>query len=128
MNNTAQYTSGSYGVYSSMIEERREIAIANVQSQSSMGSLPLALIGRLDSAGACLKQPIGVLLEVDDDIYIVSEPLFWVYGEGSDPHSALADYKSALVDYAEMRRDHRLDSKEDSVQFEALEKYVSLPR
>jgi hypothetical protein len=127
MYKTATYTSGgSYPLRPSIGEQRESIGAS--QETHSTDTFPLFLVGRLDDAGVRLKQPIGMLLESDNEVFVISEPLFGVYGEGDNPQSALRDFKSALVDYAKMLLDRKDESEQDFAQFDMLNKYVTFPR
>jgi hypothetical protein len=88
-------------------------------------SVALFLMGSLGNKSLSIKQPITLLLENDDNGgFIVSDPYFAVYGEGSAPAQALRDYRSSLEDYFFLLRDQSDVSPEDKQQFSRLRNFV----
>jgi hypothetical protein len=90
-----------------------------------MKSAGLVLVGSLGSSGLSIRQPIIAVLESDDDGgFLISDPIFVVYGEGHSAAAAHWDYRSALEDYFFLLKDHSERSLEDKKQFAKLKSYV----
>jgi len=98
---------------------------AATEESSPVRSAALFLVGHLGNSNLALLQPISLVLESDDDGgFVVSDPIFAVYGEGQVPVAALRDYRSSLEDYFYLLKDHSENTPEDAQQFSRLKGYV----
>ena len=85
---------------------------ADVSEVSS--ALSKYLVGRI-AEGWELVQPLPIRSEWDGDLYIVSDSLFSVYGDGDTEVAAQEDYVTSLIEYYQL-----LDRGADDVFTRAL--------
>ncbi len=90
----------------------RRTVQADVSEVSS--ALSKYLVGRI-AEGWELVQPLPIRSEWDGDLYIVSDSLFSVYGDGDTEISAQEDYVTSLIEYYQL-----LDGRADNVFTRAL--------
>jgi hypothetical protein len=89
-----------------------EVKVFDEKSEATRdesSSLPKYLVGRI-AKGWELIQPLPIKLERDGDLYIVSDSLFSVYGDGNTESAAQEDYVTSLIEYYQL-----LGSRADNV-------------
>jgi hypothetical protein len=125
-------SAGQYAI-STTTSSRASISrrVLKNQQSSPMRSSGLVLVGPIGESGLSIKQPMIVTLESDDDGgFLVSDPVFAVYGEGRSAAAAHWDFRSSLQDYFLLLKAHSSRGVEDAQQFQKLKQYVDydLPR
>jgi len=68
---------------------------------------------------------LSLNLEISNGLYIVSDNVFCVYGDGDTEEKALDDYLLSLYDFYQMLEESAKRRKEDKAQFSFLQKYIS---
>jgi hypothetical protein len=83
----------------------------------STGTSQRASIGRLDvspmrpeqillfgeiAQGWIIKNPINLTIEKEGTLFIVSDKVFWIYGDGDTKSDAIDDYIFSLIDYFQL--------------------------
>ena len=96
----------------------------DVQADLSGASSALSsfLIGRIAEAWE-LIQPLPVSLECDGDLYIMSDDLFSVYGDGDTEVSARQDYVASLIEYYQLIEGRAHDVSTRAL-FQKLQRYL----
>ena len=96
----------------------------DVQADVSEASSALSkyLVGRI-AEGWELVQPLPVSLERDGNLYIMSDALFSVYGDGDTEVSAQEDYVTSLIEYYQLL-DGRADDVFTRALFQKLKRYL----
>lgn len=68
--------------------------------------------------------PITVTVEKDDDLFIASDDIFSIYGDGGTSVEAIKDYKISLIDYYQLV-EARAESDRQTLQlFKHLQLYL----
>ena len=75
--------------------------------------------------GLQIKSPLVLNIELEDNLFIVSDDVFNVYGDGYTFENARKDYLESLVDYYHLLEKSSQERKEDEYQFEILCQYLT---
>ncbi len=76
-------------------------------------------------AGWRILQPFPITIEQSDSLYIVSDEIFDVYGDGDTEYKAVEDYKISLVDYYQLAESGAHEDKQNQALFDHLLLYLS---
>lgn len=72
-----------------------------------------------------IAQPLIVSIEHSNGLFIVSDNLFGVYGDGDNEYEALEDYKISLIDYYQLIKTRAQENKQTQELFNHLKLYIS---
>lgn len=78
--------------------EYHRIAFVDSSAQEATLHEQFFMFGQI-APGWKVIQPLPLTLERSDDLCIVSDDIFLVYGEGDRVQDALSDYAESLIDY-----------------------------
>ena len=95
-------------------------------SNSSIKSLPKPenlLFGQIINGWECIY-PLKLNIEQDDNLFIVSDDIFGVYGDGNNEHIALTDYKISLIDYYQLIEANSISNKYNQNLLKHLKVYI----
>ena len=82
----------------------------------------MPIVGRIAERWE-LVQPLPVSLEKDGDLYIMSDDLFLVYGDGNTETTAQEDCVTSLIEYYQLLSG-RPDDVFTRVLFQRLKRYL----
>lgn len=71
-----------------------------------------------------IVQPLAVTIEHSDDLFIASDEIFGIYGDGDSIQNALEDYKLSLIDYFQILEASIPKDEHDQNLFDHLKLYV----
>ncbi len=76
-------------------------------------------------AGWRIVQPLTITIEQSDGLYIVSDEIFDVYGDGDTEYEAVKDYKISLLDYYQLAESGAHKDEQNQALFDHLRLYIS---
>jgi hypothetical protein len=71
-----------------------------------------------------IVQPLAVKIEYSDGLYIASDDLFGIYGDGNNENDALEDYRVSLLDYYELMIKSEITDKQNEGICKHLRLYI----
>jgi len=72
-----------------------------------------------------IVQPLTITIEQSDGLYIVSDEIFDVYGDGDTEYEAVEDYKISLLDYYQLAESRAHEDEQNQALFDHLRLYIS---
>lgn len=72
-----------------------------------------------------IVQPLTITIEQSDGLYIVSDEIFDVYGDGDTEYEAVEDYKISLLDYYQLAESRAREDEQNRALFDHLRLYLS---
>ena len=113
-----------------MSENEQGIAVpleTKAATHSSRVLLPereMILFGKI-TAEWQIVQPLTITIEHADGLYIASDEIFDIYGDGDTEYEALEDYKVSLIDYYQLIEIRGQNDKQTQALLDHLQFYIS---
>jgi hypothetical protein len=76
-------------------------------------------------AGVSLLAPLPVTVEYVEDLFVVYDDLFGVYGDGDTEAEAVADYKLSLIDFYQLSVAHAAAREIDRQALAQIQQYLT---
>lgn len=76
--------------------------------------------------GLVINSMLPVTIDYSDDLFIVCDEVFGVYGDGDSEAEALEDYLLSLSDYYQLVKNSASRRKEDEKELKRLHDYITI--
>ncbi len=72
-----------------------------------------------------IVQPLPITIAQSDGLYIASDEIFDVYGDGDTEYEAVVDYKISLLDYYQLAESRAREDEQNQALFDHLRLYLA---